>query len=556
MDKDTDRLVLFNARIYTMDKRQPVVSTLLIERGKITACGDSNALGAASGDASKYFDLAGKIIIPGLVDAHIHLQHYALSLQIVDCETKSREECLQNIAQKAAATAAGEWILGHGWNQNDWPEGFGKASHLDHSAPDNPVYLTAKSLHAAWVNSAALQKAGITAQTQDPPGGQIQRYSDGTPTGILFETAMTLVSDRLPKPSIQHVKQAIDQAQDNLLKFGITGAHDFDKRTCFAALQELQAGGRLKLRVIKSIPFESLDEAIKLGIRTGFGDDYLRIGSIKAFADGALGPRTAAMLQPYEGEQENRGLLMLDAEELVERGNLAVDNGLSLAVHAIGDAANHEVLRAFKQLRIRESERRTRNVDHHPSPQLRHRIEHVQVVHADDLPRLAEYEIIASMQPIHATSDYQAADRFWGTRSKFAYAWNSLIKLGTQMAFGSDAPVESPNPFWGLHAAVARRRADGSPGPDGWYPEQKISLLMALQGYTTGAAYAAGIENRLGKLAPGYHADLLVLDKDPFNTPPEELRDMLPLATMIAGEWLYQDPQFDPLTSSAGHPPF
>lgn len=556
MHKDPDRHVLFNARIYTMGKHQPVVSTLVIESGKITACGDANTIGSVAGDTSKYYDLAGKTIIPGLVDAHIHLQHYALSLQIVDCETKSREECLQNIAQKAATTAAGEWIMGHGWNQNDWQEGFGEANHLDHMAPENPVYLTAKSLHAAWVNTAALQKAGITAQTQDPPGGQIQRYSDGTPTGILFETAMALVSDRIPKPSVQEVKQAIDQAQDNLLKFGITAAHDFDKRTCFAALQELHAAGRLKLRVTKSIPLESLDEAIKLGIRTGFGDDFLRIGSIKAFADGALGPRTAAMLQPYEGEQENRGLLMLDAEELVERGTLAVDNGLSLAVHAIGDAANHEVLRAFNQLRIRESEHRKRNGDHDPRPQLRHRIEHVQVVHADDLPRLAENEIIASMQPIHATSDYQAADRFWGKRSKFAYAWNSLIKLGTQMAFGSDAPVESPNPFWGLHAAVTRRRADGSPGPDGWYPEQKISLLMALHGYTSGAAYAAGVENRLGKLAPGYLADLLVLDKDPFNAPPEELREMLPLATMINGNWVYQDPQFDPLTSSAGHPPF
>jgi predicted amidohydrolase YtcJ len=556
MDKESDRQILYNARIYTMDKHQPVASALVIDRGKITACGDPNTIGSVPGDTFKYYDLAGKTLIPGMVDAHIHLQHYALSLQIVDCETKSREACLQTVAQKAAATAAGKWLLGHGWNQNDWPEGFGEARHLDQSAPHNPVYLTAKSLHAAWVNSAALQKAGITAKTQDPAGGKIQRHPDGTPTGILFETAMELVSKRIPKPSVQQVKQAINQAQDNLLKFGITGAHDFDKRTCFAALQELHAAGELKLRVIKSIPYETLDEAIKLGIRTGFGDDYLRIGSIKAFADGALGPRTAAMLQPYEGEQQNRGLLMLDAEELVERGTLAVDNGLSLAVHAIGDAANHEVLRAFKQLRIRESERRAQHGDHHPSPQLRHRIEHVQIIHVDDLSRLAEYEIIASMQPIHATSDYQAADRYWGERSRFAYAWNSLLNLGTQMAFGSDAPVESPNPFWGLHAAVTRRRADGSPDPDGWYPDQKISLLMALQGYTTGAAYAAGMENRLGKLAPGYHADLLVLDKDPFTTPPEELREMLPLATMIAGEWVYQDPQFDPLTSSAGHPPF
>jgi predicted amidohydrolase YtcJ len=396
------------------------------------------------------------------------------------------------------------------------------------------------------VNSIVLQKAGITAQTADPPGGQIQRHPDGSPTGILFETAMSLVSDLIPKPSVGHVARAIEEAQTILWKIGITGAHDFDQRTCFAALQELHAAGKLKLRITKSIPIESLQEAVELGLRSGFGDDFLRIGSVKAFADGALGPRTAAMLQPYEGEPENRGLLMLDAEEIVEKGAQAVDNGLSLAVHAIGDSANHEVLLAYKQLRIREGEKRAGK-----GPSLRHRIEHVQIIHPDDLPRLAELDVIASMQPIHATSDYPTADRYWGARSISAYAWKSLLEAGTRMALGSDAPVESPNPFWGLHAAVTRRRADGSPGPEGWYPQQKISLTTALQGFTSGAAYAAGMEDRLGILAPGYHADLLVLDDDPFNVDAENLRDMLPLATMVAGEWVYQAPQFDWFTSNA-----
>jgi predicted amidohydrolase YtcJ len=237
---------------------------------------------------------------------------------------------------------------------------------------------------------------------------------------------------------------------------------------------------------------------------------------------------------------------MLDAEEIVEKGAQAVDNGLSLAVHAIGDSANHEVLLAYKQLRIREGEKRAGK-----GPSLRHRIEHVQIIHPDDLPRLAELDVIASMQPIHATSDYPTADRYWGARSISAYAWKSLLEAGTRMALGSDAPVESPNPFWGLHAAVTRRRADGSPGPEGWYPQQKISLTTALQGFTNGAAYAAGMEDRLGILAPGYHADLLVLDDDPFNVDAENLRDMLPLATMVAGEWVYQAPQFDWFTSNA-----
>ena len=400
MKNDSSRFVLSNARIYTMQHQTPVSSALVIENGKIVLVGDQGEISDIFQSTYRHYDMGGRTIIPGLVDAHIHLQHYALSLHRVDCDTKTREECLQNVAAKASAAGAGDWIQGHGWNQNDWREGFGDAQQLDRVAPRHPVYLTAKSLHAAWVNSIALQKAGVTKQTPDPPGGQIQRRPDGSPTGILFENAMTLVSDQIPKTSIRQVSQAIEAAQTKLWKMGITGAHDFDRRTCFAALQDLHQKGNLKLRVTKSIPIESLQEAIQLGLRSGFGDDFLRIGSVKAFADGALGPRTAAMLQPYESEPDNRGLLMYDTEELIEQGIRAVDNGLSLAIHAIGDSANHEVLHAYDQLRNRE-----KGHDKGSTSPLRHRIEHVQIIHPDDLPRLAELGLIASMQPIHATSD-------------------------------------------------------------------------------------------------------------------------------------------------------
>ena len=551
MRNQSGRHVLYNARIYTLDEQKPVVSAMVIERGRILQIGDRSSLISQYEESSTLHDLVGKTIIPGLVDAHIHLQHYALSMQRVDCETSTRDECLERVAAQVDAAPTGEWILGHGWNQNEWPEDFGNAHLLDQIAPGNPVYLTAKSLHAAWVNSIALHEAGITSQTPDPPGGQIQRHPDGSPTGILFETAMSLASDILPDSSDEQVSQAIELAQTELWKLGITGAHDFDGRTCFAVLQQLHAAGKLKLRVTKSIPIESLTQAVELGLRTGFGDDFLRIGSVKAFADGALGPRTAAMLQSYEGEPENRGLLMLDAEELFERGSKAVENGLSLAVHAIGDSANHEVLQAYQQLRIYERNQVSTNSAHRKASYLRHRIEHVQIIHPDDISRLAELDVIASMQPIHVTSDFPTADRYWGVRSKSAYAWNSLAEAGTLLAFGSDAPVESPNPFWGLHAAVTRRRADGSPGPQGWYPEQRISLLRALQGFTSGAAYAAGMENRLGKLVPGFLADLLVLDQDIFKIDPEKIRDIRPLGTMIAGDWVYLTPQLEQITSTS-----
>jgi hypothetical protein len=382
------------------------------------------------------------------------------------------------------------------------------------------------------VNSAALKLAGVTANTPDPANGQLQRDEHGNLTGILLETAMQLVSKAVPEPSVASVAAAIERAQPLLWRMGLTGAHDFDRRACFMALQELHRQGKLKLRVTKSIPLEELDHAVELGLSTGFGDDWLRIGSVKAFMDGALGPRTAAMFQPYLNEPKNRGILNMDAEELFESGRRAVEVGLSMAVHAIGDRANHEALDAYEQLRRFER-------DQGLSP-LKHRIEHVQVLHPDDAGRLAELGIIASMQPIHATSDMLMADRYWGERAALSYAWRTQVQHGARLAFGSDAPVESPNPFLGLHAAITRQRADGSPAKEGWYPQQRLSLQEAIEAYTVGPACVTGMDTRLGKLSPGYLADLIVLQKDPFDSPPSELLAMESTATMIGGEWAWR----------------
>lgn len=556
--------LLFNAQIYSLNPEQPIASAIAIDHGRVLAMGSDQAIlnkfgGNQTGPASPLtYNMGGRAIIPGLTDAHIHLQQYALGLQKIDCETSSRAECLERVAERSRNTPRGEWILGHGWNQNDWPEGFGTAADLDSVAPEHPVYLTAKSLHAAWVNSAALHLAGISAQTADPPGGRLQRSASQLPNGILFESAMSLVSQVIPEPNLDQIVEAIHAAQPRLWRMGLTGVHDFDRQPCFSALQVLHQRGELGLRVVKSIPIEALPHAVELGLRSGFGDDFLRIGSVKAFADGALGPRTAAMLQPYTGEPDNRGILMLDAEELFERGRLAVENGLSLAVHAIGDRANHEVLSAYAQLRKLERQLKTSGNktwgEDSKSP-LRHRIEHVQIIHPEDAPRLAALSVIASMQPIHATSDFPAADRYWGERAVHSYAWRTLLDFDTQMAYGSDAPVDSPNPFWGLHAAVTRRREDGSPGPDGWYPAQRLSLNEALNGYTIGAAYAAGTENRLGRLAPGYLADLVVLDQDPFSCEADQIRHIQPQATMVGGEWVYFNLPVNAPVSSGAHPP-
>ncbi|MGH8245982.1 MAG: amidohydrolase, partial [Gammaproteobacteria bacterium] len=407
------------------------------------------------------------------------------------------------------------------------------AADLDRIAPNNPVYLTAKSLHAAWANSAAFRLGGVSGGAPDPENGKLQRDGSGGPTGILLESAMNLIADKVPAPHPDRIAEAMEKAQPVLWRMGLTGLHDFDRRDSFIALQALRLQDKLKLRVTKNIPVESLEHAAEIGLRTGFGDDWLRIGSVKAFMDGALGPQTAAMIQPYIGDPENRGILNMDAEQLFEHGRRAADVGLGMTVHAIGDRANHEVLNAYEQLRGYEKEQGL--------PHLRHRIEHVQVLHPDDTPRLAQLNVVASMQPIHATSDMPAADRYWGERSALAYAWRTQLNHGARLAFGSDAPVESPNPFWGLHAAHTRRRADGSPRPDGWYPEQKLTLAEALEAYSLGPAYAAYAENRLGRLAPGYLADLIVLEQDPFACDPNDLLRMESAATMIGGEWVLKN---------------
>ena len=528
--------LLFNARIHTMDANRPSAAALLIDHERILGCGSKEEMVSLGGRLEETADLRGRTILPGLTDAHLHLQNYSLGLQKIDCEVPTLKECLRRVRERARTAAPGAWVQGHGWNHNFWdlsdPEGFPTAAQLDEAAPNNPVYLTAKSLHASWANSAAMRLAGINADTPDPKDGRLLRDAAGKPTGILLESAMSLMNEALPEPTLQELVKAMEEAQSTLWSMGLTGVHDFDRRASFMALQELRAQGRLKLRVNKNIPVESLDFASALGLRTGFGDDMLWIGSVKAFMDGALGPHTAAMFQPYAGEAENRGILNMDAEELFEFGRKAADGGLAMTVHAIGDRANHEVLNAYEHLRAYEREKGL--------PALRHRIEHVQVLHPDDVTRLAALDVIASMQPIHAISDMFVADRFWGKRSALGYAWRSQLQNGARLAFGSDAPVESPNPFLGLHAAVTRRQPDGSPGPDGWYPEQKLTLAEALEAYTLGAAFAGNAERRLGKLAPGFFADLILLDKDPFAVDPDELLDMRPAATMLGGEWVWR----------------
>ena len=513
-----------------MDPGLPLASSLIIQGGKVTAVLDGPD--ADDPPASvKILDLEGRTVLPGLIDSHLHLRNYAESLQKIDCETASKKECLERVAERVKETPAGEWVLGHGWNHNIWPDGYGTAEDLDHITTEHPVYLTGKSLHISWANSRAMAAAGIKEGFPNPEGGALQRDEAGFPTGISFEKAVKLFEDVIPINSLIKTSQNLLTVQQNLWKMGITGVHDFDRELCIEALQYLDQNNQLRLRVLKSIPKEFLNEAIMRGLKTGEGSDWLWYGGVKLFADGALGPQTAAMLEPYEGT-DDVGMLLMSEEELYEIGVKAARAGLALSVHAIGDLANRTVLNALERVRKFENAKGLK--------ELQHRIEHLQLIHPDDKDRLESLKITASMQPIHATSDMEMADKFWGKRTAYAYAPAHQFESGALVVFGSDAPVEIPNPWWGLHAAVTRRRADGAPGPDGWHPDGKLSLQSALEAYTANPAIAAGRGNIQGKLAPGYWADLVVLDTDPFTMFPDELRGISPSGTMVDGKWVWQ----------------
>lgn len=519
--------ILFNGHILIHPDQVSESQALALAEDRIIAAGSNqDVLNLASNGCTKT-DLHGRTVWPGLTDAHIHLKKYALSLSQLNCEVNSRQRCLEMVAEAAERSAPGQWILGHGWNHNHWDR-YGTAAELDQAAPDNPVYLTAKSLHAGWVNSKALKLAGIQKGTPDPDRGHIQRDKDGSPTGIVLERAMLLISQALPEQTPDLIARAIKLAQPSLWELGIVGVHDFDSLSCFKALQQLRHRGELGLRVIKNIRDDDLDIALSAGLSTGLGDEWLRIGNAKQFADGALGPQTAAMLSPYEGSDES-GMLLMDEGALNEIGRRAVEAGLALTYHAIGDLANRVVLDSFETLRNLES-----SLGIAPLP---HRIEHLQLLHPDDLDRPAKLGISCSMQPRHAPSDQEMADRYWGKRVRYAYAWKSLSSRGANLVFGSDAPVESPNPFWGMHAALTRQPLETNTTAPSWVPEERLSWPEALKAYTVGPARVAGLSNRLGRLAPNYLADLIVFEQDPKQIDHDALIDLRPVGTMIGGEW-------------------
>jgi len=523
------RLLLLKGKIYTMERTLPRAQAVAIEGNRILAVGSNEEVRAQTrGGGWERLDLEGKAVVPGFIDCHIHFLDFALGLKGLGLkDVDSLEGVLGLVRERAQKSGPGEWITGFGWDDHLWQGGFPRKEDLDRVAPENPVALIRKDGHSMWVNSLALERARIDEGTPDPAGGEIERDEQG-PTGILKERALELVEEMLPPSSPQTRREVLKEAISEAQQFGLTGIHDCEGSEALADFQTLLAQGELGVRVYMMIPQESLEKVIGLGLKTGFGNDFLRLGDLKLFADGSLGSQTAHVLEPFYGQSDNCGIPVLSRDELQDIMGRASEAEIACAVHAIGDAANRKVLDIFAWLRAKGV-----------GGGLRHRIEHAQLLHPDDIPRFKQLGIIASMQPIHATSDMVMADRYWGERARYSYAWRSLLHSGARLAFGSDCPVESLDPLMGIHAAVTRQRANGEP-EGGWYPQERLTVVEAVHAYTLGAAYASGEERAKGSIATGKLADLVVLSHDIFETRPEEILETDVLYTIFNGHVVYE----------------
>ena len=477
-------------------------------------------------------NMRGRTVIPGLIDAHMHVMALGLAQLVVDLsDTRSLAEAQAKIRAFAEANPERPWIVGRGWNQELWGLGrFPTATELDAAVSDRPVWLQRVDGHAGWANTRALQSAGVTASTADPAGGRIERISGSrNPAGVLVDAAMALVDEKVPPPRASDRDLALHEAQELLVARGVTAAADMGTSLeDWMTFRRAGDAGRLRIRIMA---YASNVEAMSLiggsGPTPWLYDDRLRMGGIKLYLDGALGSRGALLKRPYADDPDNRGLALLNGTQLRNLMSRAAMEDYQVAIHAIGDAANAEALSAIEELSADFTGDR------------RWRIEHAQVIDPADIARFGRHGVIASMQPVHQTSDRLMAEARLGPgRLAGAYAWRSVRATGAPLAFGSDAPVEAPDPFAGMAVAVTREDAQGQPA-GGWQPQQRVTVEEALAAYTAGAAWAGFAEGRFGRLAAGERADFLVLDADPLEADPEDLRGIRVLETWIGGEKVY-----------------
>ena len=525
-----------HGRIYTNDPENPWAEAIAAADGKITCIGKMAHILLDCGGSQEGAEtvlLHEQFVMPGFNDAHLHLGGAAAdALAVPLTGVPSVEEMRKRVADAVAHHKEGEWITGGGWDHTLWADKrFPNRYQLDAVSPKNPVILTHISGHVAVANSLALKKGEIDKSTPNPPGGEIEHDALGEPTGVLKEgAAMELVKGRIPDPTPEERRHGIELVLKNVARNGVTSVQDNSAWEDFQVYQKLKEDGKLTVRITEWLPFNaSLNDLQNMRAQGGTKDPWLKTGTLKAFTDGAMGSRTAAMLEPYSDDPSTRGILTSDPEKLqamaIERDKV----GFQLAFHAIGDRANRIALDVFEAV-AKVNGRRDR----------RDRIEHAQVVAPMDFQRFAQLKVIASMQPSHQTTDMRwAEDRIGNERIKGAYAWNTMLKNGVHLAFGTDYPVEPISPFRGLHACVTRERPDGGPR-NGWEPQEKISLTDCIRAYTSGSAYAQFEEGKKGELNVGEYADFIVLSDDLTKIPASQYTKVRVLQTVVGGRVVYQ----------------
>lgn len=534
-------LALVGGRVFLADPGNTVVQAVAVRDGRVVAAGSDAEVRAWIGAGTEVVELGGRLVTPGFNDAHVHFGPGGLSLLAVDLlGTTSTAEVERRVAAAASAAAPGEWIVGRGWDHTRYPAaelgpgGWPTKEVLDRAAPNHPVWLSRVDGHTSWANSAALRMAGVDRSTPDPAGGEVVRDAAGEATGIFKESAEGLVGRHVPDPSPEQVRRGIRAALDLAARTGVTSVQTSASGTDVQAYRALRDADSLTVRVYAWHPLEprAIQAMQGLGVTAGFGDAWLRMGMLKGYTDGTLGSRTAYMLEPFADDPSTRGLPQYTPARLDSLVTAADAAGLQVILHAIGDAANRLALDAFERAARANG----------PRPR-RHRIEHAQVIDADDIARFRRLGVIASMQPTHATSDMRWAETRIGhaRAAEGAYAWRALLDAGATVVFGTDFPVEPLPPVEGIYSAVTRqsREEPGAP-PGGWLPEQRLTREEAIRLYTAAPAFGEWEEHRKGTLRPGMLADLVVWDRDLLAVPEEEILRAEPVLTVVGGRVVFR----------------
>lgn len=531
--EDAADLILRHGRFYPVSRPAPVEGSLAVRDGRIVYLGpDDGALDLAGPD-TETLELDGRTVTPGLIDAHSHLAGLGAALVQVDLVgTASYGEIVRRVEEAAAGTADGAWIRGRGWDQNDWPDtGFPTHERLSEAVPDHPVWLTRIDGHAALVNARAMEALGIDRSTPDPSGGRLIRDAEGRPTGVLIDRAMDVAADRIPAPGPAERRRQLELAARHAVSVGLTTVTDMGVGAAtIADYEALRDAGRLPLRaaLFLSDDEELLTDWFERGPAVG-PDHRVVVRGVKLYADGALGSRGAALVEPYADDPDNLGLLITGEERIADVGRRALDAGFQVGVHAIGDRGNLVTLDGLEAAFGGE-----------PRPDARFRLEHAQIMRPQDVERCAELGVIFSYQPRHATSDMDWADERLGERRlDGAYAWRKALEAGGRLALGSDFPVEPADPRLGLYSAVTRQSLDGEP-PGGWLPGERLTREEALRGFTLDAAHSLFLEDEVGSLEVGKRADLVVFGRDPMSVPPREIPEVTVDWTLVDGEIVYR----------------